>query len=228
MLAARAAIPSWFLTGVLRADLAPDRVDTTIAETLAWLTAGQPAWPLAWLIGPLTQPADLGRHLAAHGLTEVAQLPGMAMDLRALTEAGAIPATLVIEEVADGAALQQWADVVTVAFEETPAFGAGLVAIHTHIGVGAPSPVRHYLGRQQGQPVAAACLFLGAGVAGLYWVATLPEVRRQGLGTALTLAALRAARDEGYQVAILHAAPLGLPLYRRLGFQHYCTLHVYA
>jgi predicted acetyltransferase len=67
-------------------------------------------------------------------------------------------------------------------------------------------------------------VFLGAGVAGVQFVATLPEARGQGLGAAMTLAPLRAARDLGYQAGILQSSEVGYKVYLRLGFVKVCEV----
>ena len=94
-------------------------------------------------------------------------------------------------------------------------------------GLGFELPLRSYLGVLDGKPVATSQLFLGVGVAGIYVVATLPEARRQGIGSALTLAPLLDARAMGFRIGILHASPMGLSMYRRLGFQEYCRMGHY-
>jgi ribosomal protein S18 acetylase RimI-like enzyme len=50
-------------------------------------------------------------------------------------------------------------------------------------------------------------------------VATREEHRGQGIGTALTVAALLAGRERGLKIGSLQAGSLGEPVYRRIGFE---------
>jgi ribosomal protein S18 acetylase RimI-like enzyme len=52
---------------------------------------------------------------------------------------------------------------------------------------------------------------------------TLAEVRGRGVGGALTLACMRAARDRGHDLMVLHSTEAGFGMYRRVGFQEVCT-----
>jgi predicted acetyltransferase len=78
-----------------------------------------------------------------------------------------------------------------------------------------------------GEPVAACSVVAGAGVAGLYQVATLPQARGHGLATAIGLTALREAHQRGHDTAVLHSTPLAVKVYRQLGFQPITNLRLY-
>ena len=66
-------------------------------------------------------------------------------------------------------------------------------------------------------------VFLGAGVAGVQFVATLQEARGQGIGAAMTLAPLHEVQQMGYQIGILQSSDMGVKLYQQLGFQRLYT-----
>jgi GNAT superfamily N-acetyltransferase len=222
---------TWLLTGisnsfvntVVRTQLEPDNVDATIEGTLAHF---RNVAAMSWWTEPGTQPTDLGEYLLAHGLAYTDGGPGMAADLLALNEDLPTPANLTIEHVDDTEALEKWAYASIVGFEHPETD----VSIWYEVfrGLGFDLPLRNYVGILNGEPVATAELFLAAGVAGIYVVATVPDARRQGIGAALTLAPLREARAMGYRIGILHSSPMGLGVYRRLGFQEYCKMSHYV
>jgi len=99
--------------------------------------------------------------------------------------------------------------------------------MYSRIGLDDQQPWRHYLGLLNGTPVATTSLFVSAGVAGIYFVFTVPSARRKGIGALMTLAALRDARAQGYRIGVLGASSLGYPVYQRLGFHEYCTIGIY-
>jgi GNAT superfamily N-acetyltransferase len=217
-------IPVPMFNSVLRAQIAPDTADDAIEAAIA--RCRERNVPLHWMTGPSTRPADLVAHLEAHGFIGEDQ-PGMAVDLLALNEDLLTPPGVTIEQVSDDEALVHWchATVVGFGFPEIQA-GAWLDLI-ARIRMAAPASLRLYLARSKGEPVATALEFLGAGVAGIYAVATIPEARRQGIGTAITLAPLREARELGYRVGTLDATEMGEGVYRRIGFREYCRIGHY-
>jgi hypothetical protein len=77
-----------------------------------------------------------------------------------------------------------------------------------------------------GEPVATATLFLGAGVAGVYFVFTAGHAQRRRIGVAITLAALGEARNLSYGVGMLGSSEVGYPVYRGLGFDGFCSIRL--
>jgi hypothetical protein len=212
---------------VVHADLAglpPDEVDATIEAAIARFRAH--GVPGTWHVGPSTRPAELGERLLAHGFTGGGGDRGMAADLLTLAEDVPAPPDLTVTRVRDRQDLATWARIRALD-PEGELESAWVAEMYARIGLGDETPWRHYLGRLGPRPVATATLFLGAGVAGVYFVLTVPEARRRGVGAAVTLAALREARALGYRIGVLGASDLGYPLYRRLGFREYCRIRVY-
>ena len=73
--------------------------------------------------------------------------------------------------------------------------------------------------REDGEILAVALAYDFAGDCGIYNVGTRESARRRGLGTALTAAQVRAARERGCRTAGLQSTPMGEGVYRAAGFR---------
>lgn len=212
-------IPVGVFNSVMRAQLTPDSADAAIETVVS--RAQKRNVPILWFTGPATRPARLPAYLAAHGFTEE-EAPCMALDLLTMNEEAPAPPGLVMEQVSDGEALRQYCQVAVDGFGLPSLVVRAFQDCFTSIGFGGRSPLRLYLGQLSGEAVAAAMLLLGAGVARVYSIATIPEARRQGIGTAMTVAPLRDARERGYQLGVLHSSEMGFGIYHRIGFREVC------
>lgn len=210
---------------VVHTDLPADEADAAIADVIEHLRAARV--PGSWHVGPSMRPADLGERLLRHGFTFAGDEPGMAVDLHVLREDVPAAPGLRIERVRDNAQLDTWAQTLAVDFGEGAPEANWVRDMYRVIGLGDDVPLRHYLGWLDDEPVATATLFLGAGVAGIFFVMTVPQARRRGIGAAITLAALREGRELGYHVGVLGASEAGTKLYERLGFETYCNIGIY-
>jgi GNAT superfamily N-acetyltransferase len=219
-------IPFPLFNGVLRARLAASRIDAAIEAAVARCRSRKV--PLLWWTGPATRPADLGARLMSHGFVHDADLPGMAVDLTVLGEAPPAPPGLEIERVSEPETLRTWCQVATAGFGMPGFVGDAFLELFTSVGLGGGSPLHHYIGRLDGEPVATSSMFIGAGVAGIYNVCTIPEARQRGIGAGLTHRALGDARASGFRAAILQSSALGAGVYRKLGFREYCNVGHYV
>jgi GNAT superfamily N-acetyltransferase len=216
-------INSFFHNGVFRARLSGLEVERAIAEIIEYFAAKQV--PFCWWTSNTTQPDDLDKYLEAHGLQALGNFPGMAMDLSNLASRDC-PQDLEIIQVEDRTNLESWLKIAAIAFNIPVELVGDLLSLESSLGFQGDRYIR-YLALWQKTPVAISALYLDAGVAGIYFVATLPEARGQGIGTHITHTALEAAQKLGYQVAILQTSAMGKNVYQRLGFQEYCPLEIY-
>lgn len=214
----------WFNGVLLRAAPSVD-AEAVVAEMVAYFRARHVGHFTLWCAAGI-EPDRWQPVLEAHGVRRDNHTPGMTKVLTSL-ETRAEPPGLTIAQVTDDKTLHQWVQVLLAGFGADATAETSLFELMASLGDD-PS-MRHYLGYLDGRPIATSTILLAAGVAGIYFVATAPEARGRGIGTAMTLRPLGEARDSGYRIGILQASGMGLPMYRRLGFQQCCTTdHFYA
>jgi ribosomal protein S18 acetylase RimI-like enzyme len=142
----------------------------------------------------------------------------MAIDLSQRVPAPPAPPDLEIEPVRDEATLATWATTLAAVFERGAEDALLFARAFTALGLAPGSRWQHFLARVRGRAVGTSSLYLGGGTAGVYHVGTLAAVRGQGIGSALTDAALETASRRGVTTAVLQSSAKGLEVYRRLGF----------
>lgn len=217
-------LPSDTFNCVAGTRLAKDVADRRIPETIHYFRSR--GLPFAWWVWPRSRPEDIGRRLIEAGLVLVEQDEGMAMDLSRLAD-DQRPKEFQIRQVQSGDDLAAFARIIASLFDPPD------VAVETFYSqvrlddISGGAPMRLYLGFAGDVPVATSVSYRGGGVVGVYSVATLPGWRGRGFGTAMTVAPLLDARQQGVQVAVLQASGDGLRIYQRIGFRSFGTFDIY-
>jgi GNAT superfamily N-acetyltransferase len=205
---------------VYRTRLAAADADARIAELSAALEL---FGPVTWWAGPSAEPNDLGDRLVSAGYDLEDDEAGMAMDLASVAEDLPRPEDLRITQVEhedgtlDDGRLEAWLEVN----RRTWPWSAAKLEHRRQLyrrDERRPRPWRHAVAWLNDHAVAASRVFIDGEVAMVHGIATVPEARRQGIGSAITAAALADARDRGCRIGVLQASSMGQGPYRRVGF----------
>lgn len=226
--------PTWFISGLDRAgyngitfaSLAPQELDAQIERCL--IPFRETKTPLTWWVGPLSSPGFLGRTLQQQGFVHNRDMIGMAAPLDKLIICQPLEQGYSFEPVLDAVGLAEWMPLFARTFGVPETDLALVQDVFAQLSFAPGSDWRHYCLRADGQIVATGSLHLGAGVAGLYNIATQPEYRQRGLGREITLLIFEQAHHLGYEVGTLQTTyPNALRLYHRIGFEVYCKIGIY-
>lgn len=162
----------------------------------------------------LGRDADLEEAARARGFSPLIELPVMVY--RGDPPAPRVPDGYTLSTVTRPEEIPEYVDAVAEPFElpeETASAFARPEALLSPFVAGAL--IRDAAGR----PAAGAMTVVSHGVAGIAWVGTQATDRRRGLGTAVTLAAIRLGYGMGATLAALQASPIGFPIYAAIGFR---------
>ena len=186
--------------------------------------AGLPFW--CWVF-PRGRSQVTSEILQSAGFTFIDSIPCMLVDL-SRPEPDTHDRSLRIVQVQNEETLSLWEKVSFAGFDFPPETQHQYHRFVGAFNLQADSPQKFFLAYFNEQPVATSLLFLHENAAGIYFISTLAEFRRKGIGLAVTRAAMTASRLAGAQYATLQSSPGGLHVYRQAGFQEYCRVEVYG
>lgn len=195
----------------------PDRT-AGLGTALGWLAEHDLPYTL-WVPG--TVPDGVDALAAEHGLAREPQpLPGMV--LHPVPASPALPRGLVIESVETGREADFARVVVGLGLGDETAAQLTSPAFVTRVDVNL------FVGYLDGEPVGTSVAVSSAGAGGVVNVLTLEHARGRGVGTALTWAAAQAGVTRGHDTIVLQATPMGLPIYKSMGFKTVVEYAEYA
>ena len=218
-------LPDHFMNLVVCTQLPSEGADELIKNAMVHFSSLN-VRKLSWLAHECVPSTDIKKALFAHGFSfRESFATEMAVDLSFLQEDVRICPGLRIVPVEDECTLRQWIRVASVGFRISEKFEKVWYDVFAD-AIFNPR-FRTYLALLDGEPIGTSQLFFSEGVAGVYNVSCLPEVRGQGIGSAVTLNSLLEARELGYRIGVLQASKQGYNVYRRLGFQDFGYLGLY-
>lgn len=218
-------MPDHFMNLVVCTELPLEGIDELIENALAHFKTLN-VKKLSWLARDGVPAYEIRKHLTTRGLTfRESFATEMAVDMNVLQEDLPKLNGFEIVSVEDEITLKKWIHVASIGFGVPTDVEDVWFEFFNYAAC--KSPFHTYLALLNGEPVGTSQLFVSGGVAGIYNVSCIPEARGQGIGSAIVLAPLLAARELGYHVGILQASSMGHRVYQRLGFQDFGKLSVY-
>ncbi|MDP1609049.1 MAG: GNAT family N-acetyltransferase [Chlamydiales bacterium] len=183
--------------------------------------------PYAFWIGFEDDPSWLEEELLALGLITEETEWAMSCDLdnQALTH---MHSDFDIRQVQDSAGIQDIISVMNhiLPLEEHSAIQS-FYEQSSPILLSKASSLIFFVGYENGKPISLSSLFYDQGIASLFDVIVLPEMRGRGLGKAMTIKAMLSAQEKGVKKCVLTATNDAKYLYQKLGFLDLKTMKVY-
>lgn len=209
-------VPTGWLHDLLAADSAPERVRVSTERMRA--RGERQAYFVALEVAPCAAVWQ------AAGATGIETEHAMAISIASIDLCEGLRDDVMVETVSDDAGLAHCKAVISAGRDQ---WTGGFFELTNPSIAASGVELRYYLAWYEGRPVATAAQYFAAGLGGIWWLTTLPDVRGKGVANELTRAALLDARRLGYRAAMLESLPDLLPMYRRLGFREYCRIEVY-
>lgn len=207
-----------------------EQIDEEIGEVVAFFQRQGTPW--LWWMGPQTTPADVTPFLQRHGIpTEPRPLPAMIAPIALPPAPDGVRADVQVWRARTEADLQAASEIRRLAFRFPPGAALDYFEAMPASWLASDSPAALYLaGTDEAAPAAIGAVITGAGLPGVYIMATRPDQGRRGFGKAVLARLLQhiAAAHSDKTMAVLTASRFGFPLYAQFGFQHLFDYAIYA
>lgn len=186
---------------------------------------GLPFW--WWMFPSAQSPATIDM-LKAEGFSFVDSIPSLLADLSLLPDREFGDKAITVKRVVNKEYLELWKEISFAGFDFPPQTHDQYGHFTAAFNLDPDSPQKIFLAFLNGKPVGTSLLFLAEKAAGIYFVTTLAEHRKKGIGLELTQATMRYAKMTGSRFATLQSSPDGLRVYQQAGFKEYCRVDVYS
>ncbi|MFA8341931.1 MAG: GNAT family N-acetyltransferase [Rhodothermaceae bacterium] len=176
--------------------------------------------------GPTTTPSDINFALLENNIIRISTEIGMALQLDKFDEKNQLTHKLTISEVTNNQMIKDYCNIFGKSFGASDAEIEAHYEMENKLTQYKSLPRKHFLCYINEIPVCCGTLYNGKNAAGIYCLGTLEEFRGNGIGKQMMLYLLKLAK-RNYKLAVLHASSAGISIYKKLGFEEYCTLDRY-
>ena len=187
--------------------------------------AGVPFW---WLVFPGSQTKATIGILESEGFSLAENIPSLLADLITIPDGEPLVEGFSVSRVQDREELNVWEEVSFAGFDFGQDTKGQYHRFVSTFNLHDDAPQRFFLARINGKPAATSLLYLNGKAAGIYFVTTLVDFRKKGIGLELTRATMRYAGVAGARYATLQSSPDGLHVYEQAGFKKYCQTAVFS
>jgi len=215
--------PCPFFNNVFSADIPHPNTESVVDDLIGRFCSR--SVPCFWWSGPVNHDERVTRILEARGFVKAFEAAAMALSLADLPAQQ--PGVAEVIEIESEDQMIDWSRTCTSAFGFDNNLSNWWRDLFTTIPFGDRTPLRHFLACIAGEPAGTASTFNEDGIVGLASVGVREKHRRQGIGSAITLAALVSARHLGCSLGVLFSSPMAVSMYEGLGFRRYATGHCY-
>ena len=170
-----------------------------------------------WHITPSSQPDNLSELITAQGGELLESMPYLAVHLDDVPRDFPVSSSFDWKTVRTHEMLAAWISIYCHA-RGYPESNDKLFHIFLDLNLTETSRLQLILGYLGDKPVSTYSVFKDREIAGFYSLTTLPEVRGQGLGTAMSIVAVNLAVRYGYESAMLLSEHPSRNICKRLGF----------